>query len=178
MHVIIALLCMHIVGCTDGAVRLVGGNNTGEGRVEVCMGNSFGTICDDLWNAPDASVVCRHLGFSQYSMSWYSVGYDFCTSYVTYMVWICTAICIHTYHTLLMWLISRGCLLHSYHRNTKLCWTSLLPFLSLWVRSTWVTMTKGIKRVICFPYSFVLWWYWFYQANMEFHCCTFLHQWT
>jgi len=34
------------------------------GRIEICMGGRYGTICDDLWDMRDASVACRQLGFS------------------------------------------------------------------------------------------------------------------
>ena len=45
-------------------IRLRGGTNQYEGRVEICNNNTWGTVCDDLWGATDANVACRQLGFS------------------------------------------------------------------------------------------------------------------
>lgn len=36
------------------------------GRIEICLSESWGTICDDFWENQDASVACRQLGFSEY----------------------------------------------------------------------------------------------------------------
>lgn len=51
---------------SNGLVRLVGGNGTTSGRLEVFANGGWGQVCDDSFdnNLNGANVVCRDLGFT------------------------------------------------------------------------------------------------------------------
>lgn len=72
-----------VATCIDGEVRVCVGesdcsftesqeylidNRLSVGRVEVCIGGRYGTVCEDSWDDEDASVICQQLGFSRYGM--------------------------------------------------------------------------------------------------------------
>ena len=37
------------------------------GRVELCLNNAWGTICDQGFGTADATVICQQLGFANTS---------------------------------------------------------------------------------------------------------------
>ena len=63
------ITCMNsTTQCNNGDLRLIGGSNSFEGRVEICWNNEWATICDDFWDAGDASVVCNQLRYDTSGM--------------------------------------------------------------------------------------------------------------
>ena len=50
--------------CNNSDIRLAGGSDQYEGRVEVCFNETWGTICDGSWSTNDANVACRQLGYA------------------------------------------------------------------------------------------------------------------
>ena len=71
-HVPTNYLCT-FAGCSTGDLRLAGsGTSSMQGRVELCNNNQWGTVCDDSWGTPDATVVCVQLGYSRTGKESYS----------------------------------------------------------------------------------------------------------
>ena len=75
----------HTATCKEGDVRLGIGNfiefytsideyedyyfikdELARGRIEVCIGGRYGTVCDNEWDDEDVSVICYQLGFSYF----------------------------------------------------------------------------------------------------------------
>ncbi|KAL8594354.1 hypothetical protein ACOMHN_053271 [Nucella lapillus] len=46
-------------------IQLAGGRNEREGRVEIRVGQRWGTVCDDDWDNSEVKVVCNMLGYFQ-----------------------------------------------------------------------------------------------------------------
>ncbi len=68
--------------CTENDVRLVGASLPNEGRVEICINNAWGTICDDGWDANEATVVCRQLGYLTTGIQRYRASFIYMLLYV------------------------------------------------------------------------------------------------
>ena len=52
--------------CTDGDVRLVGGDIMNEGNVQICHNNAWGSVCDNDWDSSGSNVVCYQLGLQPF----------------------------------------------------------------------------------------------------------------
>ena len=52
---------IYYTACAQGDVRLVGGETSYEGVVEVCFSGSWVSVCDSRWNVNESTVVCRQL---------------------------------------------------------------------------------------------------------------------
>lgn len=59
---------MRAVSCQiNGDVRLIESACYSLGhRVEVCVNNTWNTVCGVQWNSDDARVVCKQLGYSKF----------------------------------------------------------------------------------------------------------------
>lgn len=58
-----------ILATTQMQIRLVDANGHSggfQGRLEVNINNTWGTVCDDAFGTPEAIVVCKQLHFSGY----------------------------------------------------------------------------------------------------------------
>ena len=53
-----------IAPCENGDIKLSGSSDPLQGRIEICMNQVWGTICDDFWDVNDVAVICQQLGFS------------------------------------------------------------------------------------------------------------------
>ena len=80
MSILKSAYVYHGVGvCLDGDIRLMDGPSEAEGRLEVCSGFQWYSVCDSGFDNRDAAVVCRMLGFSRYrelslyGIIWYSL---------------------------------------------------------------------------------------------------------
>ena len=49
--------------CTEGDIRLIGGNSVLEGRVEVCVNGVWGTVQHRGFKSVAAKVACQQLGY-------------------------------------------------------------------------------------------------------------------
>ena len=54
-----------ISGCENGDIRLYGGTDPSNGRVEFCKDRRWIAVCSDGWGLDEARVMCGLLDFGQ-----------------------------------------------------------------------------------------------------------------
>lgn len=68
----------------------MGGASNLEGRVEICINETWGTVCDQMWGVQDANVACRQLGFQP---SGATPTYDASFGVGTGRIWLNSLLC-------------------------------------------------------------------------------------
>ena len=65
--VLLHCIALHTIILIGDQIRLFSASGRTEsltaGRLEVFWADEWGTVCDDAFNLPDATVACRQLGF-------------------------------------------------------------------------------------------------------------------
>ena len=64
LNLMVSFVFLVVGNCTFGEMRIVGGQDEYEGRVEICIGGEWGTVCNENWDISDARVACRQLGYT------------------------------------------------------------------------------------------------------------------
>ena len=65
------------VNCTDGDVRLIGGQTENQGSVQVCYNNAWTYLCSGWWwGTTEANIVCGQLGFNSYGNETFIIHYN------------------------------------------------------------------------------------------------------
>lgn len=54
--------------CEEGDLRLTGESTINQGRVEICVNETWGAICLNNWGQSEATVTCKQMGFSGQGM--------------------------------------------------------------------------------------------------------------
>ena len=62
-HVCFTELSVPTSNCSNATLRIVDGPSHLEGRLEVCLNNVWGTVCESSWGNNNAAVACRQLGY-------------------------------------------------------------------------------------------------------------------
>ncbi|CAG7818427.1 unnamed protein product, partial [Allacma fusca] len=58
------------LNATDAPVRLVGGRSRKEGRLQIRVGNTWGSVCNYGFDIQDAAVACRQMGLVLHPHNW------------------------------------------------------------------------------------------------------------
>ena len=63
------LVYYNTVVCNEGDIRLCDssgncGTDLMNGRLEYCMNEAWGSVCNNMWSLSDATVACVQLGYS------------------------------------------------------------------------------------------------------------------
>ena len=65
---LLVLIGIKIIGnfteCSNGAVRLVGGQSSNEGRLEYCYYGAWTQLCNQDFHIEEAVAACRQLGYT------------------------------------------------------------------------------------------------------------------
>ena len=70
-HIYSLLLTATLAQCREGDVRLQGGRTRSEGRVELCVKQTWTPVCDRNWGEEEARVVCSQLGSPDTGIQYY-----------------------------------------------------------------------------------------------------------
>ncbi|XP_019851371.1 PREDICTED: scavenger receptor cysteine-rich domain superfamily protein-like isoform X2 [Amphimedon queenslandica] len=87
--------------CQYGALRLVNGSASYQGRLEICIDSVWGSICGGAFDALDARVACRQLGYEVEYEQTVSVLYDAYYHEGTGPIWLSYLYCTGSENSLL-----------------------------------------------------------------------------